>query len=57
VPSTLVLSDDSPAVVPDDVVAQLEELGWGVRQLSGIGHDFWLEDPDRTWTGIRDLFA
>ena len=57
VPSTLVLSEDSPAVVPDDVVAQLEELGWSARRLSGIGHDFWLEDPDRTWTGIRDLFA
>lgn len=57
VPSTLVLSDDSPAVVPDAVVSQLEDLGWGVRRLSGLGHDFWLEDPDRTWDGVSDLFA
>lgn len=57
VPSTLVLSDDSAAVVPDAVVADLEDRGWSVRRLSGIGHDFWLEDADLTWTGIRDLFA
>ena len=55
-PSTLVLSDDSPAVVPDERVAQFESLGWSVRRIPSIGHDFWLEDADRTFAATRDLF-
>ncbi len=55
VPSTLVLSDDSGAVVPAETVARLEGLGWEVRPLAGVGHDFWLQDADRTWAAIRDL--
>ena len=57
VPSTLVLSDDSPAVVPDVIVGQLENLGWGVRRIPAIGHDFWLEDADKTFAATRDLFG
>ena len=48
VPSTIVLSDDSPAVLPDATAERLAELGWEVRRLPGVGHDFWLEDADRT---------
>ena len=55
VPSTIVLSDDSPAVAPDAVVVRLEQLGWDLRRLPGVGHDFWLQDADRTWECVRDL--
>ncbi len=26
-----------------------------VRRLTGVGHDFWLQDADRTWAAVRDL--
>lgn len=55
VPSTILLSDDSPAVLPDATVERLATLGWDVRRLPGIGHDFWLEDVDRTVAAVRDL--
>ncbi|MCM6761541.1 alpha/beta fold hydrolase [Rathayibacter sp. ZW T2_19] len=55
VPSTLVLSDESPSVVSDDLVAALEQLGWGVRRLPGLHHDLHLEDADRTFEALRDL--
>ena len=55
VPSTIVLSDDSPAVLPDEMADGLAALGWDVRRLPGVGHDFWLEDPDRTTEVVRDL--
>ena len=57
VPSTLVLSDDSPAVLPDAVADRLAGLGWDVRRLAGVGHDFWLEDADRTYAAVRDLLV
>ncbi|KQS68349.1 hydrolase [Modestobacter sp. Leaf380] len=55
VPSTIVLSDDSPAVLPDATAARLEALGWDVRRVTGVGHDFWLQDADTTWAAVRDL--
>lgn len=55
VPSTVVLSDDSRAVLPDEAAARLAALGWDVRRVAGIGHDFWLQDADRTWAAVRDL--
>ncbi|MEI7056727.1 alpha/beta hydrolase [Nocardioides sp. CCNWLW239] len=55
VPSTILLSDDSPAVLPDATVVRLEALGWDVRRLPGVGHDFWLEDAERTYTAVRDV--
>ena len=55
VPSTLVLSDDSRAVLPDATAERLEALGWEVRRVTGIGHDFWLQDADRTWAAVRDV--
>ena len=55
VPSTIVLSDDSPAVLPDRTAEQLADLGWDVRRLPGVGHDFWLQDPDGTTEVVRDL--
>lgn len=57
VPSTIVLSDDSPAVVPDAVADALAAQGWEVRRVAGVGHDFWLEDADLTWKAIRDLLG
>jgi pimeloyl-ACP methyl ester carboxylesterase len=55
VPSTVVLSDDSPSVVPDATAAELEALGWDVRRLPGVGHDFWIEDAERTWAAVHDV--
>lgn len=55
VPSTLVLSDDSPAVLPEATVTRLQAFGWDVRRVAGIGHDFWLEDADRTYAAVRDV--
>ena len=57
VPSTIVLSDDSPAVLPDATAQRLAGLGWDVRRLPGVGHDFWLEDADRTVDVVRDLLV
>ena len=54
-PSTIVLSDDSRAVLPDATAARLEALGWDVRRVTGVGHDFWLEDADRTYASLRDV--
>jgi pimeloyl-ACP methyl ester carboxylesterase len=54
-PSTIVLSDDSRAVLPDATAARLEALGWDVRRVTGIGHDFWLQDADRTYASVRDV--
>ena len=56
-PSTIVLSDDSPAVLPDATAERLAALGWDVRRLPGVGHDFWLEDADRTMAAVRDLLV
>ena len=57
VPSTIVLSEDSPAVLPDARAQRLADLGWDVRRLPGVGHDFWLEDADRTVDVVRDLLV
>ncbi|NYE37395.1 pimeloyl-ACP methyl ester carboxylesterase [Nocardioides cavernae] len=57
VPSTVLLSDDSPAVLPDEMAVRLAGRGWDVRRLPGIGHDFWLEDADRTCAAVRDLLT
>ncbi|MDQ0744774.1 pimeloyl-ACP methyl ester carboxylesterase [Clavibacter sp. B3I6] len=55
VPSTIVLSDESPAVLPDAYAAELEGAGWDVRRLPGIHHDMQLEDPDRVLAAIEDV--
>jgi pimeloyl-ACP methyl ester carboxylesterase len=55
VPSVVVLSDDSPAVLPDPVARALEAVGWTVRRLPGVHHDMQLEAPDRTFEVIADL--
>jgi len=57
VPSTLVLSDDSAAVLPDATAERLEQLGWKVRRLAGVGHDFWLQDAERTYACVRDVLV
>ena len=48
-PSTIVLSDESPAVLSDAMAADLEREGWQIRRLRGVHHDMHLESPDRTF--------
>jgi hypothetical protein len=55
VPSVVVLSDDSPAVLPDPVARSLEGVGWELRRLAGVHHDMQLEAPDRTYALIADV--
>jgi pimeloyl-ACP methyl ester carboxylesterase len=55
IPSTIVLSDDSPAVLPEAVVPAYQTAGWDVRRISGIHHDMQLENPDRVFAAIRDV--
>jgi len=55
VPSTIVLSDQSAAVLPDPLASRLEQLGWQVRRIQGVRHDMQLEDPDRTFAAIEDV--
>ncbi|MFC7431430.1 MULTISPECIES: alpha/beta fold hydrolase [unclassified Agrococcus] len=55
VPSTIVLSDESPAVLPDALAASLEREGWDVRRIDGVGHDMQLEAPDRVLHAVVDL--
>ena len=55
VPSTVVLSADGPAVVPDALAAELAAAGWVLRRAPDVHHEFWLEDADVTFAAIRDL--
>ena len=55
VPSTIVLSDQSAAVLPDTLARQLEQKGWQVRRIPGVRHDMQLEDPDRTFAAVEDV--
>lgn len=55
VPSTIVLSDESPAVLPDAMATDLEREGWQIRRIAGIHHDMQLEDPKRTLAAISDV--
>ena len=48
VPSTLVLSDDAPLVVPSADVDRFSALGWEVVRMRGIHHDVLLLDGPRT---------
>jgi pimeloyl-ACP methyl ester carboxylesterase len=55
VPSTVVLSDESAAVLPDAYAAELVSHGWDIRRLSGVHHDMQLEDPDRVLAALADV--
>lgn len=55
VPSTIVLSDESPAVVPDAMVAGLAREGWQIERVSGVHHDMHIEDPDHVVSVIEEL--
>ena len=55
VPSTIVLSDDSPAVISHALAGSLEKLGWDIRSLPGLHHDMHLENADRTFEAIHDV--
>jgi len=50
-----VLSDESPAVLPDALATRLVSSGWQVRRIPGIHHDMHLEDPDRTFAVVEDV--
>lgn len=52
VASTIVLSDQSPAVLPDALAARLADVGWDVRRIPGVQHDMQLENPDRVFAEI-----
>lgn len=56
VPTTVLLSGEGDTVVPPELAAELADLGWDVRRLPAVGHDFWLEDPTRTTNALQDLF-
>lgn len=55
VPSTIVLSDDSPSVLPDTVVPAFERNGWDVRRMAGIHHDMHLENADGVYDLLEDV--
>ena len=55
VPSTLVLSGDSAAVLPDVLAHQLEGVGWDIRRLPELRHDMQLQDPAATFAKVRDV--
>lgn len=57
VPSTIVLSDESRAVVPDALASRLADEGWDVRRIDGVGHDMHLEAPDRVLRALADVLA
>jgi pimeloyl-ACP methyl ester carboxylesterase len=56
IPSTVLLSEDAPFVIPDPVPAELQALGWDVRRVEGLGHSLWLEDPQKVWDAVADVF-
>lgn len=56
VPSTVLLSAEGDAVVPPELATDLERLGWNVRRLDDITHEFWLENAPRTTEAVADLF-
>jgi len=55
VPSTIVLSDESPAVLSDAMAADLAREGWDIRRIAGVHHDMQLEAPDRVFDVIADV--
>ncbi|MDM7890119.1 alpha/beta fold hydrolase [Curtobacterium caseinilyticum] len=57
VPSTVVLCDDSAAVLPDPVADRLAATGWTVQRLPGVHHDMQLEDPERVSRVVDDALT
>jgi pimeloyl-ACP methyl ester carboxylesterase len=55
IPSTIVLSDDSPAILREREILSYQSTGWDIRRLPGIHHDMQLEDPHRVFAAIRDV--
>jgi pimeloyl-ACP methyl ester carboxylesterase len=55
IPSTIILSDDSPAVIRTPEVTRYENSGWDVRRLPGIHHDMQIENAERVFEAIRDV--
>lgn len=56
VPSVIVLSEDSAAVLPDGLARVLERKGWTIRRMAKVHHDMQLEDPDRVYALLVELF-
>ncbi|WNG16729.1 alpha/beta fold hydrolase [Cystobacter fuscus] len=55
VPSTVVLSKDSKAVLPEALASALVGFGWDVRRLPDLHHDMHLQDPAATFALLRDV--
>jgi pimeloyl-ACP methyl ester carboxylesterase len=55
VPSTVVLSKDSQAVLPETLAKALTGFGWDVRRLPHLHHDMQLQDPAATFALLRDV--
>jgi pimeloyl-ACP methyl ester carboxylesterase len=55
VPSTVVLSADSKAVLPEALATALTGFGWDVRRLPHLRHDMQLQDPSATFALLRDV--
>lgn len=55
VPSTVVLSADSKAVLPEALATALTGLGWDVRRLPQLHHDMQMQDPAATFALLRDV--
>ena len=56
-PSTVVLTDQSAAVLPDALATELGALGWDVRRVPGSRHDLQLQQPERAVDAIADLLV
>jgi len=57
VPSTVLLTGQSAAVLPDELADELETHGWDVRRLPGTRHDVQLQDPAGTYAALADVLA
>lgn len=57
VPSTVLLTGQSTAVLSDALASELETHGWDIRRLPGTRHDVQLQDPARTYAALADVLG
>jgi pimeloyl-ACP methyl ester carboxylesterase len=55
VPSTIVLSAEGSAVLPDPLPAQFATAGWEIRRAPSVGHPFWMHDAGATMAALTGL--
>lgn len=56
-PSTILLTSQSAAVLPNGLAAHLEAHGWDIRRLPDLRHDAQLQDPAGTFHALADAFS